>query len=35
MERLGRALEHPDTSHTQTALMLAEGCFMEVLLNAN
>jgi hypothetical protein len=35
MERLGRALEHSDTSYTQTALMLAEGCFMEVLLNAN
>ncbi len=35
MDRLGRALEHPDTSYTQTCLLMAEDLFAEVLLNAN
>lgn len=35
VDRLGRALEHPDTSYTQTCLLMAEDLFAEVLLNAN
>ena len=35
VDRLGRALGHPDTSYTQTCLLMAEDLLMEVLLNAN
>lgn len=35
IDRLGRALEHPDTSYTQTCLLMAEDLFAQVLLNAD